>query len=51
MFCKDLCCTDRAVEPRREENGSRSERDGAPQSRAKQDACVQRSSALDLYNI
>lgn len=48
MFCKDWRCTDRAVEPQSEENGSRSEGDGAPQSRAKQDACVQRSSALDL---
>lgn len=51
MFCKDCCCTDRAVEPQNEENDSRSERNGAPQRRAKQDACVQRSSALDLYNI
>lgn len=54
MFCKECCCcccTDRAVEPHNEENDSRGEGNGAPQRRAKQDACVQGSGALDLLNI
>lgn len=45
----DVLLQDRAAE--REDEDGTSQRDGAPQRRAKQDACARRGSALDLHSV